>query len=132
MEKDETLNRTCLVATALLCLNAVQSQAQDVAKGEKAFKKCMACHAVGEDAASKVGPVLNNVLGRRAGAFEGYSYSQGMTDAGAGGLVWNEETLAVYLADPRKTVKGTKMAFGGIKKPDEVTDLIAYLKTFSQ
>lgn len=126
------MNRYYLLAAALLCLGSVQSHAQDVANGEKAFKKCMACHAVGEGAVNKVGPVLNNVIGRKAGTFEGYTYSQGMTGAGAGGLIWNEETLTVYLADPRKTVKGTKMAFGGIKKPEEVTDLIAYLKTFSQ
>lgn len=126
------MTKLFIVVGTLLCVSSLQSHSQDVPKGENVFKKCMACHAVGEGAANKVGPVLNNLIGRKAGVAESYSYSQAMHDAGAGGLIWNEETLTQYLADPKKMVKGTKMTFGGIKKPEEVADLIAYLKTFSQ
>ena len=117
---------------ALLSITASPTFAQDAAKGEKAFKKCIACHAVGESAANKVGPMLNNLIGRKAALVENFKYSQGMIDAGVAGWVWSEENVATFLTDPRKTVKGTKMAFGGIKKPEEVADLIAYLKTFTK
>ena len=105
----------------------------DAAKGEKIFKKCAACHAVGEGAKAKVGPVLNGVIGRTAGTNEEYAskYSKDMVEAGAGGLVWNEETLNTYLENPKGMIKKTKMSFAGLKKEDERADVIAYLKTFT-
>lgn len=106
------------------------ASAQDelVAKGEKVFRRCAACHTIGPDAKNRVGPELNGLIGRTAGSLEGYSYSDAMVEAGAGGMVWNEETLHTYLADPRGAVKGTKMAFAGLKKPDEVDAVIAYIE----
>ena len=105
----------------------------DVASGEKVFKKCAACHAVGEGAKAKVGPVLNGVIGRTAGTNEEYAskYSKDMVEAGAGGLVWNDETLNTYLENPKGMIKKTKMSFAGLKKEDERADVIAYLKTFT-
>lgn len=105
------------------------AMAQDAAEGEKVFKKCMACHAVGDGAKNKVGPVLNGVVGRTAGTYEGFNYSQAMKDAGAGGLVWTEEELSKYLENPKELIKGNKMAFAGIKKEEERANLIAFLKT---
>jgi cytochrome c2 len=105
----------------------------DAANGEKIFKKCAACHMVGPDAKIKVGPVLNNLLGRTAGTNEEYSgkYSKDMIKAGEDGLVWTEQTLDVYLTKPKDTVKKTKMAFAGLKKEEDRQDVIAYLKQFS-
>lgn len=103
----------------------------DAAAGAAVFKKCAACHALGENATNKVGPVLNGLIGRTAGTFAGYNYSQAMKDAGTGGLVWAEDQLAVYLKNPKELVKGNKMSFSGLKKEEEIQDIIAYLKTFS-
>jgi len=74
--------------------------AGDAAKGEKVFKKCKACHEVGEGAENKTGPELNNVIGRVAGSLEGFSYGDDLVAAGKKGLVWNEEEIAKWTEDP--------------------------------
>lgn len=102
-----------------------------VKKGEKVFKKCKACHAVGEGAANKVGPQLNNLIGRKAGAAEGFEYSDGFKAKAAAGLVWNEETLAAFLESPRDYVEGTKMAFAGLRKDKDRDAIVAYFKSMS-
>ena len=89
------------------------------------------CHAVGEGAKNKVGPHLNDVFGRTSGALEGYKYSKAMVKAGADGLVWDDEAMDAFLLKPKKLIKKTKMAFGGLKKEKDRVDIIAYLKTFS-
>ncbi len=98
-----------------------------VAAGEKVFKKCKACHQIGDGAENKVGPELNGVVGRAAASIEGFKYSKPMIAAGEEGLVWTDETLTEYLADPRKFIKGTKMTFGGLKKAEDLHAIIAYL-----
>lgn len=103
-----------------------------VAAGEKVFKKCAACHQVGEGAQNKTGPQLNGVMGRTLGGVEGFGYSKTMAEMGAAGTVWNEETMAEFLAKPRDYVKGTKMSFAGLKKDDEIAAINEYLKSFSQ
>ncbi|BDW88947.1 c-type cytochrome [Thalassospira tepidiphila] len=108
------------------------ANAQDADAGEKVFRKCAACHAVGEGAKNKVGPELNEIFGRVAGALEDFKYSKAMTKAGEEGLVWDHDSLTEYLAKPRDYVKGTKMAFAGLKKDDEIANVIAYLATFSE
>ena len=128
------MSRSCRVllgAAALVVFGTTQSAGQDLAAGEKLFGRCKACHAVGEGAKNKVGPQLNGVVGRKAGELEDFKYSGAMTEAGEGGLTWNDETLAAYLADPRGFVKGNRMAFAGIKKEEDLANVIAYLKTFS-
>ena len=102
----------------------------DAAAGEKVFRKCMACHAVGEDAKNKVGPILNGVLGRHAAGVEDFSYSDAMKAKGEEGLIWTPETLAAFLEKPRDYVNGTKMSFAGLRKEEERADVIAYLATF--
>ncbi|SDL61768.1 sulfur dehydrogenase subunit SoxD [Aliiruegeria lutimaris] len=99
-----------------------------VADGEKVFKKCKACHQVGEDAKNKVGPILNGIVGRAAGTGDDFKYSNAMIEAGEGGLVWNDETLAGYLEAPKKYIKGNKMSFAGLKKADDIAAITAYLK----
>ena len=95
--------------------------------GAIVFKKCMACHQIGEDARNGVGPVLNGVVGRPAGTYPGYNYSPATRKSG---LVWDEPTLARYLRSPRALVPGTRMAFAGLTKDREVADIIAYLQQF--
>jgi len=111
--------------------------------GAKIFNTCKACHKVGDGAANGVGPVLTGIVGRKAGSFAGYSYSPVMKAAGDEGLVWAEDSLKDYLADPSVFLKkyltdkgkadeaagSAKMPF---KLPDETSrlDIIAYLKTF--
>lgn len=121
-----------LAAAAALFVSTFPSAAQDAATGEKLFSKCKACHMVGEGAKNRVGPQLNDVFGRAAGTLEGFKYSPAMTKAGEGGLVWDAETLKAFLADPKGMVKGTRMAFAGLKKDEDLTNMVAYLQTFSQ
>ncbi len=103
----------------------------DIEAGEKVFKKCIACHQVGENAKNKVGPILNNIFGKVAGTQEGYKYSKAMIAAGEEGLVWTEETMAEWLKKPKAMIKKTKMAFAGLKKEEDIKNLEAYLLTFS-
>jgi cytochrome c len=100
-----------------------------VAKGEKVFKKCKACHQVGEGAKHRTGPQLNGIVGLEAGAAEGFKYSKPMKAAAEGGLVWNETELAAFLAKPKKYMKGTKMSFAGLKKEKDIVAIIEYLKS---
>ena len=119
------------IAVATLGLgNLAFADEAKVAAGEKVFKKCKACHAVGESAKNKVGPQLNDLFGRVPGSIEGYKYSKAMVAYGEDGKVWDEEILAVYLAGPKKAVKGTKMSFAGLKKPDDIANILEYLETF--
>lgn len=122
-----------IAAAALLALTlpAAASAAGDAVNGEKIFKRCAACHAVGAEARNRVGPQLNDIVGRVAGTVEGFNYSKAMVEAGAGGIVWSDETLDAYLADPRGYIAGNRMSFAGLSKAEERADVIAYLKTFS-
>jgi cytochrome c len=86
---------------------------------------------VGADARNRVGPHLNELFGRRAAAIDGYAYSADMLRAGADGLIWDTETLHVYIENPRALVTGTRMAFRGIDDPEARADLLAYLRTFT-
>ena len=103
--------------------------AQDAAAGEKVFAKCKTCHVADQDK-NKVGPSLKGVMGKQAGVHEGFKYSPAMVEAGKAGLVWDDAKLSEYLKNPKGLVKGTKMAFPGLKKDDEIANVIAYLKQF--
>lgn len=103
----------------------------DAKKGKRVFVKCKACHVLDKEK-NKVGPHLVGIIGRSAAAVEGYKYSKGadsMTEFGANGGVWDEATLTEYLRKPKAMIKKTKMAFPGIKKDEQITDLIAYIKS---
>lgn len=118
-----------LVVTALAV--AAPAHAQDVDAGANVFKRCGACHAVGEGAKNKVGPELNELFGRVAGTIPDYNYSKAMVEAGQNGLVWAPDTLGPYLHKPKEHVPGTKMSFPGLGNQKDIDNLIAYLATFS-
>jgi cytochrome c len=118
-----------LSAAAALAL-AGPAVAGDAASGEKIFKKCAACHAVGEGAKNKVGPALNGIVGRPMASVEGFKYSDAFVAKAAEGVVWDEATLDAYLAKPADWLKGNKMSFPGLRKPEERADVIAYLAQF--
>lgn len=103
----------------------------DPAKGEIVFKKCAACHAVGPDAKAKVGPPLNGIVGAPWGHIEGYAFSKPLLAGKAEGKVWNVALLDQYLEAPKKIIPGGKMAFAGLRKPEERADVIAYLSQFN-
>ena len=119
--------RMALLALGLMTLAGAAHAEGDAAKGEKVFKKCLACH-VATEPVNKVGPNLHGLIGRKAASVEGYKYSAAMLKKGEEGLIWDEATLTEYLPKPMAYVPGTKMAFAGLKKPEEIADIIAYLK----
>jgi cytochrome c len=105
-----------------------QAWAQSAEAGERVYAQCRACHQVGEGARNLVGPQLNGMFGRKSGTIAGYSYTDANKNAN---ITWDEKTFSEYIVDPRGKIPGTKMAFAGVKNPQQVTDLIAYLKQFS-
>ena len=120
-----------LAVMSVVTFSTNSSQAQDAAAGEKVFTKCKVCHIAEEDT-NKIGPSLHGVIGRTAGTHPDFKYSEAMIAAGASGVKWDEPTLTTYLHDPKAMVKGTKMAFPGLKKDEDIANVIAYLKQFSQ
>ena len=95
--------------------------------GKRVFLQCSACHTI-EENKNRVGPSLYGLVGRAAGSLEGFNYSKANAEAD---YIWTEETLFVYLKSPQKFMPGTRMAFGGVKNPQNRADLIAYIKSVS-
>ncbi|WP_417412766.1 c-type cytochrome [Hoeflea sp.] len=111
---------------AVVAVPAVALADGDAAKGAKVFKKCAACHTATE-AKNKVGPHLVGIIDRPMASVEDYKYSKAMTEHAAEVPAWTVEALDAYLRNPKGVVKGTKMAFAGLKKDDDVENVIAYL-----
>lgn len=103
----------------------------DAEEGEKVFRKCKACHAVGEDAKNKVGPTLNGIMGAPAAANPDFKYSDALKAIAADELVWTEEEMAAFLTKPKDYLPKTKMSFNGLRKEEDVANVIAYLATFN-
>jgi cytochrome c len=100
----------------------------DAAAGAKDFLVCRACHQIGPNAKIAIGPVLNGVVGRKAGIYPGFQYSEANKGSG---IVWTPEELDKYLTNPQAVVPGTKMIFPGIKDDQKRKDVIAYLEQFN-
>tara|TARA_Y100000817_G_scaffold263953_1_gene219102 strand:+ start:228 stop:761 length:534 start_codon:yes stop_codon:yes gene_type:complete len=96
--------------------------------GQKVFKKCTACHVVAKGGKNKIGPVLYGVLGRKSGAISDYKYSKALI---AHGKVWSYEEMNLYLLKPQAHIKGTKMAFAGLKKEKDRASVILYMNSQS-
>ena len=113
-------------------MHSALAQSANAENGADVFKKCRACHLVGDTAKHAVGPTLNNVIGRKAGGADGYTYSDNMRELGQGGLIWSETELSRYLENPKAVAPRGKMAFPGIPDAQDRADVISYLKTFSK
>ena len=125
------MNRMMSGIAAVLAVGLFAGSAMaegDVKKGEKVFKRCKACHKV-EDGKNGIGPHMFGIMNRKVAAVEGFKYSKGMMAYAETKPVWDAATLDAFLAKPKKEVKGTKMAFAGLKKEKQRADLIAYLET---
>ena len=96
--------------------------------GQKVFKKCSACHVVAKGGKNKIGPVLYGVLGRKSAAISDYKYSKALI---AHGKVWSYEEMNAYLLKPAAHVKGTKMAFAGLKSEKDRASVILYMNSMS-
>ena len=126
-------NRATIFAFLALALTGMAQAggAGDPALGAAVYKKCQSCHQVGDQAKNRVGPQLNDIFGRTAGGLEGAKYSKSMMRAGQDGLIWSEETLDKFLETPKSLVAKTRMSFRGLKDAEDRTNLIAYLRAFS-
>lgn len=103
-----------------------------MAAGERGFKKCKACHQVGENAKNRTGPVLNGILGNAVASNESFKYSKALREMAEAGVVWDEATLAEFLSDPKGFAKGTRMSFRGLSSSEEIAAIVAYLSTFEE
>ncbi|KZL05479.1 Cytochrome c-554 precursor [Pseudovibrio axinellae] len=121
-----------VAALALLVSSGAAFAEGDVTKGAKVFKKCKACHSIGEKAKNKVGPQLNGIVGAGWGEVEGYKYSKPLLAGKAEGKVWDVATLNAYLEKPKKVIPKGKMAFAGLRKEGQREDVIAYIAQFNK
>jgi cytochrome c len=110
-------------------LGATAFAAGDPVAGKTVFGKCSQCHQVGPTAQNATGPILNGIVGQKAGVVPGYNFSDAMKNSG---ITWDEANLAAYLKSPRKVVPGNKMSFVGLPKDQDIADVIAYLETFDE
>ena len=106
-------------------LGALLAEA-DVERGKKAAKKCAACHTFDEGGANRVGPNLYGILNDDPARSDGFAYSSALKDMDGG---WTFEALDAFLANPRVALPGTKMAFAGVRRPDQRADLLLYLRS---
>lgn len=114
-----------LLSIGLLAGMAMSAQAGgDPEKGKRVFMKCKSCHVM-ETGKRRMGPSLAGIFGKEAGSMEGFKYSKAMKDSG---IVWDDATMTEFLRSPRKYLKGTKMGFAGIRKDEQIADLIAWMK----
>lgn len=99
-----------------------------VAAGEALFRQCASCHQIGDGANNRTGPMLNNTFGAPVGSHDGFRYSPAFVAARDAGMVWDEASLTAFLQDPRGTIAGNRMAFRGLRSPEEAAAMIAYLR----
>ena len=100
----------------------------DMAHGEKVFKKCAACHSIEASGGNKIGPALYNVVGRKVAAVQDYKYSKALVEYQKN---WSFEELNGFLIKPQKWIKGTKMAYAGLRKEKDRASVILYLNKYS-
>ena len=120
------MRKLCTLAAISLCLSAPAHAEGDAVAGKAVFRKCAPCHST--EPVNRVGPTLAGVVGRPVASVADYSYSPAMKAFSEGGKVWNEAVLAEYLQSPKAMVPGTRMTFAGLKKIEDIANLIAYLK----
>ncbi len=127
----ETVNSG--TAEALAAQPSARPEAPDASRvtvGARVFRTCKSCHRLGAAGGNRSGPALTGIVGQPAGAVAGYRYSGALRAAGAAGLVWTEAELKAFLARPRAYMKGTRMAFPGLRDAADRDAVVAYLKSF--
>lgn len=129
------MRRALILAFALAAMGAQPLAADvigDATRGQDLFKRqCAACHQIGPKAKNRVGPRLNGIFGRRAGALDGFAYSKSMARMGADGLTWTLDTLHAYVENPKALVSGTRMNYRGMADAADRGALLAYLREWS-
>jgi cytochrome c len=98
--------------------------AANATAGQAVFNRCKVCHTIEAGGRNVVGPNLHGIFGRTAGSVPNFTYSPAMKESG---VVWNDDTMAKYLRDPKQFIPGDRMAFPGIKDEEQLADLLAYL-----
>jgi cytochrome c len=121
--------RCLMVMLALAAVPVVARAEGDAAAGQRVFNQCRACHTVNEGGRNGVGPNLFNIVDRPAGSIEGFRYSANLRELGAEGLVWNEDRLRAYVANPKAVVPRGSMTYVGLRNETQINDLMAYLAT---
>lgn len=116
---------TILVTVTAAAIGAVQATAQDATKGERLFRRCVACHTIDDGGPNRIGPNLYGIYGADIAAKGDFRYSKALSDIDG---VWTEENLNAFLLSPRAFALGTKMAYAGLRKEEDRADLIAWLK----
>ncbi|MCY6380179.1 c-type cytochrome [Hoeflea prorocentri] len=122
--------KTVIASVALAVLATPAFADGDADAGKKVFRKCKACHAVGDGAKNKVGPHLNGIVDNEIASIEDFKYSAIFIEKKGEGFVWTVEELDGYLEKPKTYLPGNKMSFAGLKKEKDRQNVIAYLKTF--
>ena len=117
-------------SSVVIFLSSAAHAQQPRDAGERAFQKCYSCYSVDPKEMDLSGPGLAGVVGRRAASLANFEYSPAMKKSGADGLVWTEETLDRYLADPLEMIPETTMSFPGVRNAAERRAIIEYLKRF--
>lgn len=120
------MSRLFSITVAFLCLAAPAFAEGDAVAGKVVFKKCAPCHST--EQVNRVGPTLAGIVGRPVAIIEDYTYSPAMRAFGEDGKVWSEAQIAEYLMSPKAMVPGTRMTFAGLKKIEDIANLIAYLQ----
>ena len=119
--KEEAVQKEIVDISALLSTG-------DLAHGEKVFKKCSACHSIKSGGGNKIGPALYNVVGRKVGVLDDYKYSKALAEYEKN---WSFEELNGFLLKPKDWIKGTKMAYAGLRKEKDRASVILYLNKYS-
>jgi cytochrome c len=118
--------RKWVLAVAMIAAVPAAALAADAEAGKTVFNKCKACYQVGPGAKNGVGPMLNGIVGRKAGIEEGFNFSDAVKNSG---ITWDEANLNEWLLGPSKKIPGTKMIFAGVKDDTDRANVIEYLKT---
>ncbi len=127
VETAETKGDEELVQREIVDIAALLSTG-DLAHGEKVFKKCSACHSIKSGGGNKIGPALYNVVGRKVGVLDDYKYSKALAEYNKN---WSFEELNGFLLKPKDWIKGTKMAYAGLRKEKDRASVILYLNKYS-